>query len=405
VGRGGFIFLAFLDLNGNGKKDNNEPKVLGLNLSVNGGRIVRSDRDSTIQVIDLIPYTSYLVEVDKNSIQFIAWRIKNLTLSVTADPNQMKTIEIPITVMGEASGTVNVKTKNGSRGLGGVYVYFFRNDQTMVARILTEGDGYFSYMGLQPGKYIARLDSSQLKEIRMKGALEFKSFTVAQSKEGDVAEGLDFTLLSTVKDNTENVLIREVSDTVISAIKTVNIISDSLNGINHAIEIAGIEKLDRRNDSILPGVRYSKGVPSKSKLIPSDNSVLPGVRYSKGVPSKNKPIQKKDSTQSGKPTSKGVPTIVKQDLSSNLKLKRVSQITVIKGLQYAIQVGAYVVEKNAISVQQKIKAITDLSVNIVSVDGLYKIWIEGFTGKRQAGRFVKQLSNIGLQSYVMMVYR
>jgi len=39
VGKGGLAILAYLDLNGNGLRDANEPKVEGLKISINGGRI------------------------------------------------------------------------------------------------------------------------------------------------------------------------------------------------------------------------------------------------------------------------------------------------------------------------------------------------------------------------------
>ncbi|MDP4292581.1 MAG: hypothetical protein Q8908_15990, partial [Bacteroidota bacterium] len=205
VGRGGFAFLAYLDLNGNGKRDQNEPKISGLNVRVNGGRVIRDAKDSTIRVIDLTPYTSYLVELDKNNFENISWQIKNKTMTVYADANQLKTIEIPIEVMAEAAGTVNLKSKSGTRGLGRVYIDFYRNGKTLVAKTLTESDGYFSYLGLAPGKYEARMDSSQLVKIKMTATPNYKAFTVKESKDGDYVEGLDFTLQSTVKDSTMEV--------------------------------------------------------------------------------------------------------------------------------------------------------------------------------------------------------
>jgi phosphoribosylcarboxyaminoimidazole (NCAIR) mutase len=474
VGRGCFTILAFLDLNCNGKRDINEPKVIGLNIQVDGGRVEKSDKDSTIRVIDLTPYTSYLVVVDKNSIQSISWQFKKLTFSVTADPNQFKLVEIPIEVLAEASGTVNIKSKNMTRGLGGMYVRFYRDNQKLTGRTLTEEDGYFSYMGLQPGKYVARLDSSQLTKKHLTPTPKLISFTVASSNEGDMVDGLNFTLQSTVKDSSESALTKEVADTVSLKTKTNMDTINSLKGGNQAEGKSGVEKPDRRNDSILPGVRYSKGVPTKGKQIQRNDSILPGVRYSKGVPTKSKQIQRIDSILQGVRYSKGVPTKSKQiqkkdsilpvvrysqgviskiiqfkrndsilsgerysqgvpsiiiqykrndsilpavrysqgipvtgrpDLSNNQIQKRTSQTTVVKGMQYAIQVGAYIVEGNAISVEQKVKTITGLSVNIVRVDGLYKIWIEGFTGRRQAERFEKRLSKMGFKSFVMMVYR
>ncbi len=42
VGKGGLYFKAFLDLNNNGKKDNDEPAAPGLKFNIRGGRINRN---------------------------------------------------------------------------------------------------------------------------------------------------------------------------------------------------------------------------------------------------------------------------------------------------------------------------------------------------------------------------
>ena len=65
VGKGGISITAFLDLNANGHRDAGEPGVYGLNLHANGGRIVRNDRDSTILILGLEPYTSCFIELDQ----------------------------------------------------------------------------------------------------------------------------------------------------------------------------------------------------------------------------------------------------------------------------------------------------------------------------------------------------
>ena len=64
VGKGGISIIAFLDLNANRHRDTGEPRVYGLNLHANGGRIEKSDRDSTIRILGLEPYTTCFIELD-----------------------------------------------------------------------------------------------------------------------------------------------------------------------------------------------------------------------------------------------------------------------------------------------------------------------------------------------------
>ena len=196
VGKGAITLLPYLDINGNNVRDKGEPKVAGLQFRINGGNIIRDDKDTTIRVLDLIPYTSYFLELDKNSFDNISWQMHNLSMKVNIDANQFKTIEVPVSVMGEATGTVY----SGTKGTGRILVCFYRSDLTLAARILTESDGYYSYLGLKPGNYIARIDPEQLKKIRMVASPEQISVKISPSRDGDIAEGLDFRLTSTEKE-------------------------------------------------------------------------------------------------------------------------------------------------------------------------------------------------------------
>jgi uncharacterized protein (UPF0332 family) len=384
VGRGAFTFIAYLDLNGNEKRDENEPKILGLNVRVNGGRIVKSDKDSTIRVIDLTPYTSYLVELDKNNFENISWKIKNKTLSVFADPNQFKVIEVPISVMAEAAGTVNVKSKSGSRGLGRVYVSFYRNGTKLIGKTLTESDGYFSYMGLSPGNYIARMDSVQLTKIKMKATPEFKEFKVKESRDGDFVEGLDFTLQSTVKDSTNGV-IPNVEPKAVPVDKIINYAD------------AGVKKADvGSGDEMKPVLEKQT---DKQKTIEKQSSILanniPGVRYSQGLPDITKHGEVKN--KSDKFYTKSIPDVTKTDSSKLQTRKQEPQITGIYGQSYSVRYGVYNAESDALAMQQKIATTTGVPAMIVLENGAYTLWIEGFSSNRAARAYITSLEKLEKQ--------
>lgn len=80
-------------------------KNSSLNLRVNGGRVERRS-DSSLLITGLEAYTSYLIELDKGSFDNIAWQIKNVTIKATVEPNRLRPIEVPVAVVGEASGMV-----------------------------------------------------------------------------------------------------------------------------------------------------------------------------------------------------------------------------------------------------------------------------------------------------------
>ncbi|MBW6502199.1 MAG: hypothetical protein K0B05_12475, partial [Bacteroidales bacterium] len=92
VGRGGISVVAFFDLNSNGRRDPGEPKAYGLNLRAQGGRVEKSERDTTIRILGLEPYTDCYIELDPNSFDNIAWKLPKLTYSVAVDPNILKLV-------------------------------------------------------------------------------------------------------------------------------------------------------------------------------------------------------------------------------------------------------------------------------------------------------------------------
>ncbi len=194
VGKGGLLLIPFLDLNANGKRDGQEPRVAGLNLRITGGRTEQNIGDSTIRVFDLEPFANSFIEIDKSSFENIAWQIKKLTISVAIDPNQFKPVEIPIAVFGEGSGMVYTQKDREMTGQGRIVISFYRSDSTFAGQTLTEPDGFFSFLGLTPGDYFVKVDKEQTRNLRMSVTPEFYPITIFSSIDGDQAGGLDFIL-------------------------------------------------------------------------------------------------------------------------------------------------------------------------------------------------------------------
>jgi hypothetical protein len=196
VGKGGIIILPFLDLNCNGRHEPNEPKVEGLKLHINGGgRIEHNAGDTTIRITGLEAYTSYYIELEKNSFDNIAWQIKKPTISVAVDPNLLKLIEVPVAVVGEASGKVSLIGNKGLNALGRIIVNIYNHDSILVVRMLTESDGFFDFIGLAPGEYTASVDAVQLTKLQMISSPAL-SFKISQNVEGDIVNNLEFILQS-----------------------------------------------------------------------------------------------------------------------------------------------------------------------------------------------------------------
>ncbi|MBS4043495.1 MAG: hypothetical protein KGZ59_06740 [Chitinophagaceae bacterium] len=194
VGRGGFIIQPFLDVNGNGIKDEGEQKYYDLGVKINGGRMQLNLKDSSYSVVGLEAYNAYYIDLDKDGFYNIAWRILKPSIKVTVEPNHLKLIHVPISIMGEISGKVWLKNHEGNKGIGRILINIFDNDGNFINKVLSEADGYFSYLGLKPGEYYADLDEAQLLKLKFKNTTEKMYFKIKPSKDGDIVDGVKFQI-------------------------------------------------------------------------------------------------------------------------------------------------------------------------------------------------------------------
>jgi hypothetical protein len=206
VGRGGISVVAFLDINANSKKDPGEPKVYGLNLHSNSGRIERSERDTTIRILGLESYTNCFIDLDPNSFENISWRLQKQTYNIAVDPEILKMVEIPINVVGEATGTIFLESEGEKKGQGRIIVNILDNHLNLIGKTITEDDGYYSYFGLPSGRYNARIDTAQLRKLDMISSPDSLQFTITGGIEGDIVDKLDFVLKEIPLDTVKSVI-------------------------------------------------------------------------------------------------------------------------------------------------------------------------------------------------------
>ena len=153
------------------------------------------NEDRTIlRVMDLQPYVDLLLEIDTESLDNIAWKVVNPTIAVETVPNHFKEIQVPISVLGEVSGMIYLNTENGTKGQGRIILNIHDSNNQVVASVLSEGDGYFTYLGLKPGKYTAKVDNEQLETLGYTASPAEIPFEIQVSEFGDIVDGLEFTI-------------------------------------------------------------------------------------------------------------------------------------------------------------------------------------------------------------------
>ncbi|MFZ4582686.1 MAG: OmpA family protein, partial [Paludibacter sp.] len=193
VGRSGISIVPFVDKNFNGLRDVNEPATSDLNVRCNGGKVLQRKNDSIVRVVSLDPFVDYALTVSETDFKNIAWRVTAHTIKVTTDPNQFKTINIPVQPLGEMSGMVVDEFNNG---ISRILINIFNSKGKTEKTVMTESDGFYSYLGLKPGQYYAVVDSTQLKVLNM--SAEPAAFKIKEDVNGDIVEAGTIKLVRNV---------------------------------------------------------------------------------------------------------------------------------------------------------------------------------------------------------------
>lgn len=183
VGRSAISIAPFVDKNFNGKRDDDEPAAQNLTVRCSGGKVLHRKNDSIARVVGLEPFVDYNLTFDETEFKNIAWRIDAKNVKVTTDPNQFKTIEVPVKPMGEMSGTV---VDENNKGIARILINIDAENGQTERTVMSESDGFFSFLGLKPGNYTAKVDPKQLDALRMK-ANEL-SFQIKEDLNGDITD-------------------------------------------------------------------------------------------------------------------------------------------------------------------------------------------------------------------------
>jgi hypothetical protein len=263
VGKGGIVVYPFLDLNQNGVFDKGERMVKLASVKIPGGKVIFSKKDSIVRITELNPFVDYMLEFDNNDLESLSWRFKHKTYKVTADPNQFKRVDVPIIVVGEANGMVTLNNNNTLKGIGRILVKIYRKGSSkVVAEMLSESDGYISYIGLAQGNYVACVDSTQLKRLNYTATPAQIPFTIRVVEDGDIVSSLNFLLNS---NRNEEDTVKETTTFKLTSLSD-NTTSDKKG--------AGLVKVEQENSKVpssFNGYKESSVNPTLQKILGGNN--------------------------------------------------------------------------------------------------------------------------------------
>jgi len=402
VSKGGIILYPFLDLNHNGIFDPGERMVKIASVSIMGGKVIFSKKDSIVRIPDLNAFTSYLVEFHDNDLENIAWRFKKKVYQVLIDPNQFKRINIPVESVGEVNGMAYLNKGNNLKGIKRILVKFYeKNSNKVVAETLSESDGYIDYMGLEPGEYVARIDPDQLTKLEMVSSPETIPIQIAQSYDGTIVSGLDFTLSPAKEmaiDNVKNVTMIDTISDVTPQPDTLEIAPseptpDKLSVIEYTGKVLQIGAYRIKSYALIAQKKAMNRTDQPVILIYEHGLYKTCITGLSGAKEIGKLISKLSKD--------GYPKAYFRDL-----LSKESREKKIDNQPYSavIQVAAFKNKDNAVRAEQNILKAFDHPATMTVQNEFYIIQIWGFTNRNEAYDFVPKLIEMGFQgAYIVRV--
>lgn len=162
LGRSGLVGTVFVDLDGDGVRDPDEPIAPDVRLRV-GSRGARSDSAGRFEAWDLIPFEPMTVEVHGPSLENPLWVPAVDGVRLSPRPNTVERVEIPLAPAGELAGTVT--TAGSGRSIGALGVTLRHLSSGTATRVVTFSDGTFYASGLRPGLYAVELAPDALRSL------------------------------------------------------------------------------------------------------------------------------------------------------------------------------------------------------------------------------------------------
>lgn len=163
--RGHAAVAVFLDENGDGRRSPGEEALEGVGVTAGQhGSADPTDAEGHAYVEGLLPYDKVLISVDESTLPdpFLVMRGKGLV--VTPRPGVAAVIELAVSPTGEVEGVLN--SPEGTP-LAGVQLELMGENGEVVARSMSEYDGFFLFDRIVYGRYRLQLAADSEKALGM----------------------------------------------------------------------------------------------------------------------------------------------------------------------------------------------------------------------------------------------
>jgi hypothetical protein len=168
LGQSGISGYVYLDREGNGVRDPDDPGVPGVQLVV-AGQVVTTDSEGHYSVQDLPANGLTTVTVNQNSMSNPTWIPAQPQTVVSLAAAGYRRLDLPLTTSGEIQGRMTrIMPGGGVEPVPGKTIRIEAVDRPLPPReVTTFGDGGFYAMGIPPGRYVLRIDPAEGSDLRL----------------------------------------------------------------------------------------------------------------------------------------------------------------------------------------------------------------------------------------------
>jgi hypothetical protein len=164
---GSALLNAFVDKNGDGVRDPDEPGLAGLNVQA-GSWPETTDKNGEVVVGGLGDVSRALIHVDPDSISDPYLVAPATTIELVPHPGRVTLVNFPLKPTGEVTFKALFKEAgNEPRGLSALEVQVVSSDGSISAEGRTAFDGTVVFEKLKPGAYSVRIDPNQAKRLKL----------------------------------------------------------------------------------------------------------------------------------------------------------------------------------------------------------------------------------------------
>lgn len=183
---------AFMDSNGNGRKDAGERVLEDVGFKVSGSKLPERRPAPAVAVYTQVGRGQDLAfQVDESTLEDASMRPAIPSYRILPRPGKFMVLDYPITILGEVTGTTRVRRGGRIEELAGLEVEVATPAGEAVKVKRSAYDGFFEFRDLPPGDYVLRVTPEEARRLRLKHPPS-RALRITEAK--SILDGLDLVL-------------------------------------------------------------------------------------------------------------------------------------------------------------------------------------------------------------------